>query len=123
MLNALFPTKLFVILGILENCSKWIHAQRATKDIPCEYPDLVRTRVLLCSPQVLVAVRNITKEDYIRVRFAYINKFSELRKASVEVYASNGKLLCSLEQQSWSFELSLAVETEMLEMLLNINPM
>ena len=123
-MNALFPIKLMSILEKLENNAKWqsqIHF--AEQPTGCQYPKDSRTRVALMSPQVMHVVVKETELSYFRVRLAYSpDNFRINKNTLLEFYDINGKLIKVVLHSEWSTLLSLAIETEMLEILLNINP-
>lgn len=123
-MNVLFPIKLMSILEKLENNAKWqsqIHF--AEQPTGCQYPKDGRTRVALMSPQVMHVVVKETELSYFRVRLAYSpDNFRISKNTLLEFYDVNGKLITVLPHSEWSTTLSLAIETEMLEILLNINP-
>ena len=124
-MNALFPVKLMSILEKLETNEKWqsqIHY--AEQHTGCDYPKDGRTRVALMAPQLTYVIRSmIDTSEYFRVRLAYSpDNFWISKNTLLEIYDINGKLTKVIAHPEWSTTLSLAMETEMLEILLNINP-
>ena len=123
-MNVLFPVKLMSILERLEDNAKWqsqIHF--AEQPTGCQYPKDGRTRVALMSPQLVHVVIQESELSYFRVRLAYSpDNFRISKNTLLELYDVNGKLIKVLPHSEWSTTLSLAIETEMLEILLNINP-
>lgn len=123
-MNALFPIKLISILNALKDNAKWqsqIHY--AEHHYNEHYPKDGRTRVALMAPQLMHVVVKESELSYFRVRLAYSpDNFRISKNTLLELYDVNGKLIKVLPHSEWSTTLSLAIETEMLEILLNINP-
>ena len=123
-MNALFPIKLMSILTALKDNAKWqsqIHF--AEQPTGCQYPKDGRTRVALMAPQLMHVVVKESELSYFRVRLAYSpDNFRISKNTLLELYDVNGKLIKVWPHSEWSTTLSLAIETEMLEILLNINP-
>lgn len=123
-MNVLFPIKLMSILERLEDNAKWqsqIHF--AEQPTGCQYPKDGRTRVALMAPQLMHVVIKETGLSYFRMRLAYSpDNFRISKNTLLELYDVNGKLIKVLPHSEWSTTLSLAIETEMLEILLDINP-
>lgn len=123
-MNVLFPVKLMTILERLEDNAKWqSQLHFAEYNYNEQYPKDGRTRVALMSPQLMHVVVKETGLGYFRVRLAYSpNNFMISRNTLLEFYDVNGKMITVIPHSEWSTTLSLAIETEMLEILLNINP-
>ena len=123
-MNVLFPVKLMSILRELEDNAKWqsqIHF--AEQPTGCQYPKDGMTRVALMAPQLMYVIPNVLiTPDYFRVRLVYTPDFLRAKYITLEIYDVNGKLLQTVPHSDWNTMLSLAIETEMLEILLNINP-
>lgn len=122
-MNVLFPVKMVAILNKLSRNKKWIGAINSAKSIACAYPNDSRTRVILCSPQVIHVLRQELNKDFFRVRYSYNEGITEVYQSSIEVYSEHGELMHIINNADWSLALSLAIETEMLEILSNINPL
>ena len=122
-MNVLFPIKLLSILNSLETNKKWqsqIHyAERNNTDW---YPKDGMTRVALMAPQLMHIVPTIVVSDYFRVRLAYNPDFPRAMYTTMEIYDGKGILLKAIPHREWDTLLSLAIESEMLEILLDINP-
>ena len=123
-MNVLFPVKLMSILNALKDNAKWqsqIHF--AEQHTGCQYPKDGMTRVALMAPQLMHIIPNVLiTPEYFRVRLAYTPDFLRAKYITLEIYDVNGKLLQTVPHSDWNTLLSLAIETEMLEILLNINP-
>lgn len=123
-MNVLFPIKLMTILEKLEDNAKWqsqIHF--AEQHTSCQYPKDGMTRVALMAPQLMYSIPKVLITPvYFRVRLAYTPNFLRVKYITLEIYDVNGKLLQTVPHSEWNTMLSLAIETEMLEILLNINP-
>lgn len=123
-MNVLFPIKLMSILNALKDNAKWqsqIHF--AEQPTGCHYQKDGRTRVALMAPQLMHIIPNVLiTPEYFRVRLAYTPEFLRAKYITLEIYDVNGKLLQTVPHSDWNTLLSLAIETEMLEILLNINP-
>nr|DAK05683.1 MAG TPA: hypothetical protein [Caudoviricetes sp.] len=123
-MNVLFPVKLMTILEKLEDNAKWqsqIHY--AEHNYNEHYPKDGMTRVALMAPQLMYSIPKVLiTPDYFRVRLAYTPNFLRIKYITLEIYDVNGKLLQTVPHSDWGTLLSLAIETEMLEILLNINP-
>lgn len=122
-MNVLFPHKLINILNRLEKNTKW----KCNIDFAKRYTELYEndgmTRVALTSPQLMHIIPDILPAlEYFRVRLAYTPDFIRAKYVYLEIYDIDGKLVHRVEHSEWSTLLSLAIESEMLEMLLNINP-
>lgn len=124
-MNVLFPVKLMSILERLEDNAKW-QSQIHYAEHSCtkaHYPKDGMTRVALMAPQLMHIIPNVLiTPEYFRVRLAYTPDFLRAKYITLEIYDVNGKLLQTLPHSDWNTMLSLAIETEMLEILLNINP-
>lgn len=124
-MNVLFPVKLMSILERLEDNAKWqkqIHyaENNYTK---AHYPKDGMTRVALMAPQLIHIIPNVlVTPQYFRVRLAYTPDFLRVKYITLEIYDVDGKLLQTVPHSDWNTLLSLAIESEMLEILLNINP-
>lgn len=124
-MNALFPIKLMNILNLLAKNTKWLNLVNHASDnaAKCEYPFDGRTRTILCSPQVVYMTTKEANTKYYRIRLAYNPEcYRVSRNTALELYDANGKMIKTIPHSEWSAELSLALETELLEILLNINP-
>lgn len=123
-MNVLFPIKLMSILNALKDNAKWqSQLHFAEHNYNDQYPKDGRTRVALMAPQLMHVVIKETELSYFRVRLAYSpDNFRISKNTLLELYDVNGKLIKVLPHSEWSTTLSLAIETEMLEILLNINP-
>lgn len=123
-MNVLFPVKLMAILEELKDNAKWqsqIHF--AAHNYNVQYPKDGMTRVALMAPQVMHVIPTVfLVPNYFRVRLAYTPEFLRVKYITLEIYDVNGKLLQSLPHNEWNTLLSLAIESEMLEILLDINP-
>ncbi|UZN24149.1 hypothetical protein [Klebsiella phage pKP-BM327-1.2] len=123
-MNVLFPIKLMSILNALKDNAKWqsqIHF--AEQHTGCQYPKDGMTRVALMAPQLMHIIPNVLiTPEYFRVRLAYTPDFLRVKYITLEIYDVNGKLLQTVPHSDWNTLLSLTIETEMLEILLNINP-
>lgn len=123
-MNVLFPVKLMSILNDLKDNAKWqsqIHY--AEHNYNEHYPKDGMTRVALMAPQLMHIIPNVLiTPEYFRVRLAYTPDFLRVKYISLEIYDVDGRLLQTVPHSDWNTLLSLAIETEMLEILLNINP-
>lgn len=123
-MNVLFPVKLMSILEKLEDNAKWqsqIHY--AEHNYNEHYPKDGMTRVALMAPQLMHIIPNVLiTPEYFRVRLAYTPDFLRVKYITLEIYDVDGKLLQTVPHSDWNTLLSLSIETEMLEILLNINP-
>lgn len=123
-MNVLFPIKLMSILNALKDNAKWqSQLHFAEHNYNDQYPKDGKIRVALMAPQLMHVVIKETELSYFRVRLAYSpDNFRISKNTFLELYDVNGKLIKVLLHSEWSTTLSLAIETEMLEILLNINP-
>lgn len=126
-MNSLFPVKFADILLSLEKNKKW----QKTLDVFSEllkYPDENYNRHIICSPTVKIALNNKGyNPKHSRYRLAIPKEYDFALKQAVntrvEVYSVDGDFITSIHQKEWDFELSMALEIELLETLLNINPL
>jgi len=78
---------------------------------------------MLCSPQVAHVLDEETKLEYYLILLAFSSdNFRISKNTYLELYNLEGSLIKAIPHSEWSTTLSLAIETEMLEILLNINP-
>lgn len=123
-MNVLFPVKLMSILEKLKDNAKWQSQIRyAERHYNEHYPKDGMTRVALMAPQLMHIIPNaLVTPQYFRVRLAYTPDFIRVKYITLEIYDVEGKLLQTIPHSDWSTLLSLAIESEMLEALLDINP-
>ncbi|MET6262586.1 hypothetical protein WID10_28205 [Klebsiella variicola] len=124
-MNVLFPVKIMSILNALKDNAKWqsqIHY--AEHNYNEHYPKDGMTRVALMAPQLMhvIPIAITTTPEYFRVRLTYTPDFIRVKYITLEIYDVGGKLLQTVPHSDWNTMLSLAIETEMLEILLDINP-
>lgn len=121
-MNNLFAVKLLSIISMLETSDKWSKTLNVFSD-QLKSPDDGLNRHVLCSPTIqhLFQKRGY---DFNRYRLALPPTFLHLKMSDVkiEVYSKDGELLEAIFHKDWDFDLSMAIEIELLEILLEINP-
>lgn len=119
--HSLFPVKLIRILELFEDSQKGRECIKLTACYTMvDSPEDSKTRAVLSSPQ-LFQVLNLG--GLSRIRLAYHKDMLHIYETSLELYNHSGELLQVITHPEWSMELSLAIETELLERVLNINPL
>lgn len=121
-MNNLFAVKLLTIMCMLEESEKWSKTLNVFSE-QLKTPDDGLNRHILCSP----TVQHLFKKrgyEFNRYRLVLPDTFFNMRMSDVkiEVYSKDGDLQEEIFYEDWDFELSMAVEVELLEILLNINP-
>lgn len=121
-MNNLFAVKLLTIMCMLEESEKWSKTLNVFSE-QLKNPDDGLNRHILCSP----TVQHLFKKrgyNFNRYRLALPPKapHTTMSHVKIEVYSKDGDLLEEIFHKDWDFELSMAVEVELLEILLNINP-
>lgn len=119
--HSLFPVKLITILELFEKSKRGKESILYAKRCACVgYPEDGLIRAVMSSPQ-LFQVLNLDRN--YRVRLAYTTSMLNVYETKLELYSHNGSLLQIMKHPDWSMELSLAIETELLERFCNINPL
>lgn len=124
-MNFLHPIKLMYIFKALETNPMWVdHITSASSNlVNWKYPDKERTRAMLCSPQVAHVLDEETELKYYLILLAFSSdNFRISKNTYLELYNLEGNLIKAIPHSEWSTALSLAIETALLEILLNINP-
>lgn len=121
-MNNLFVVKFLSILSLLDKNDKWSKTLNVFSD-QLKSPSDDLNRHLLCSP----TIQHLFKKrgyEFNRYRLVLSDTFFNMRMTDVkiEVYSKDGDLQEEIFYEDWDFELSMAVEVELLEILLNINP-
>lgn len=122
-MNSLFPVKFESIYLMLENNEKWLKTTKTFSEM-IKSPNEDYVRHLICSPNVQQALKN-KGYDFGRFRLAFPKEnFQPLMKivrSTIEVYSSDGDFIVEIPYKEWDFELSLALESELLGLILGIN--
>lgn len=123
--HSLFPVKLIRILELFEGSQKGRECiKRADDCMAVNSPEDNKTRAVLSSPQLFqVLYQALDLDEMRRIRLAYHKDMLHIYETSLELYNHSGELLQVITHPEWSMELSLAIETELLERVLNINPL
>lgn len=120
--HALFPVKLLEILNMYEKSKRGKECIHAASNISIvKSPNDGFTRTIMSSPPLFGVINDSAVQ---RLRLAYkSNTFTNLYETRLELYSADGELLETVKHPKWSMALSLAIETELLERILNINPL
>lgn len=121
-LHALFPVKLLSILNL------FVESKRGTQEIyrssqftQVQLPEDGRLRSVMSSPPLFDVINDPAVQ---RIRLAFVrNDMLQVYKTSLEMYSATGELLSSVSMRDWSMILSLAIEAELLERILDVNPL
>lgn len=121
-MNNLFVVKFLSILSMLDKSDKWSKTLNVFSD-QLKSPADELNRHILCSP----TIQHLFKQrghEFNRYRLVLPDTFFNMRTSDVkiEVYSKDGDLQEEIYYKDWDFELSMAVEVELLEILLDINP-
>lgn len=119
--HALFPVKFINILNIYEESKKGrnsINLCDHIKEITPRTDGLTRT-VMSSPPLFDIIESNIVS----RIRLAYTKDLLYVHSSRLELYTAGGELVKFFKYDDWSMALSLAIEAELLEKILNINPL
>lgn len=121
-LHALFPVKILAILKQYERSRSGQECIKLVSHVKgLQLPEDNFTRTLMSSPPLFDV---INKEDVRRIRLAYMpDNMLKVYEIQLELYAITGELLEVVKLPNWSMALSLAIEAELLERILNINPL
>lgn len=119
--HALFPVKFINILNTYEESKKGknsIDLCNHIKEITPRTDGLTRT-VMSSPPLFDIIDSNIVS----RIRLAYTTDLLYIDKSRLELYTAGGELVRFFKYDDWSVALSLAIEAELLEKILDINPL
>lgn len=121
-LHALFPVKMLAILKHYERSRRGQECIKMVSHVKgLQLPEDDMTRTLMSSPPLFDV---INKEGVGRIRLAFIpDSMLHVYKTQLELYAMTGELLEVVTMPNWSMALSLAIEAELLERILDINPL
>lgn len=122
-MNSLFPVKFESIYFMLENNDKWLKTTKTFSEM-IKSPNEDYVRHLICSPNVQQALKNKGYE-FGRFRLAFPKEnllpLRKIVRSTIEIYSSDGDFIGEIPYNEWDFELSLALESELLGIILNIN--
>lgn len=122
-MNSLFPVKFADIYLMLESNEKWLKTTKTFSEM-IKIPNEDYVRHLICSPNVQQALKN-KGYGFGRFRLAFPKEnllpLKKVVRATIEVYNSDGDFIGEIPYKEWDFELSLALESELLGLILNIN--
>lgn len=122
-MNSLFPVKFESIYTMLENNEKWMKTTKTFSEM-VKYPNNDYIRHLICSPNICHALKN-KGYNFGRFRLAFpkenLQPLMKVVRATIEIYSSEGDFIGEIPYNKWDFELSLALESELLGIILGIN--
>ena len=123
-MNSLFIVKFLSIYLMLNKSEKWKKTLEVFSE-SLKYPNENYNRHIICSPNIQIALKN-KGCDFGRFRLAFPkdNRMSEilmLRNSIIEIYIAEGDFIREIPYDEWDFELSLALESELLGIILGIN--
>lgn len=120
-LHALFPVKLLAILELFEQSKRGSEVIKVATKIPVvQPPEDGFTRAVMSSPPLFDVINDTA---VARIRLAYSTSMLLIYQTRLELYSCDGKLLEVVKHPKWSMALSLAIEAELLERILDINPL
>lgn len=122
-MNSLFPVKFENIYTMLENNEKWMKTTETFSEM-VKYRNKDYIRHLICSPNICHALKH-KGYDFGRFRLAFpkenLQPLMKVVRATIEIYSSEGDFIGEIPYNKWDFELSLALESELLGIILGIN--
>lgn len=121
-LHALFPVKLFDILQRFEKSKRGQEQLNMSNHLQfLKLPNDDMTRAVMSSPPLFDVLE---EPNAARIRLAYYrDNMRYIYETQIELYSSSGDLLEIIKQPEWTMALSLAIEAELLERILDINPL
>lgn len=109
---------------MLNESEKWKKTLEVFSD-SLKYPNENYDRYIICSPNIQQALRNKgCGFDRYRLAFLKDETIDELKiigKSTIEIYSAKGDFIKEIPYKEWDFELSLALESELLGIILDIN--
>lgn len=123
-MNSLFIVKFLNIYLLLNKNKKWQKTLEVFSE-SLKYPNENYDRHIICSPNMHQALKNKgCGFERFRLAFPKDKKMSEilmLRNSTIEIYSAEGDFVREIPYDEWDFELSLALESELLGIILDIN--
>lgn len=120
--HALFPVKLLAILDMFINSKRGAECMKQTTHyIQVQQPVDDKLRAVMSSPPLFDVINN---NCVGRIRLAFKpDDMLAVYETALELYSVDGELLHVVKNPEWSLPLSLAIEAELLERILDVNPL
>lgn len=120
--HSLFPVKLLSILKMFEESENGQSRINMSNHLQfLKLPNDNMTRAVLSSPQMF-QVLHLKGQHRLRLAY-YSDDMRRVYETSLEIYDHAGNPIQVIKHPEWSMELSLAIESELLERVLDINPL